>query len=102
MQLGSLWFEQSKSWSQKDASSSLLHTIVEVYQISTTYCQGYCSYEQTDNLLGEEVATALKGIPDPSEIQKNHKNVDTVQQLKLIWNSQEKENVMHIKNLAKY
>jgi len=79
MLLGSLQFGQSKSWSQKDASSSLLHTMVGVYHISS---QGYCGYEHTDNLLGEEVATALKGILEPSETGKNHKNVDTIQQLK--------------------
>jgi len=34
------------------------------------------------NLLGEELVTVLKGISEPSEREKNHKNVDTIQQLK--------------------
>jgi hypothetical protein len=49
-------------------------------------------------LLGEEVATALKGISEPSETAKNDKNVDTIQQLKL--KSHEKENTMQLQNLS--
>jgi hypothetical protein len=76
--------------------------MVEVYQISTTYSQGYCGYEHTNNLLGEEVSTALKGISEPSETEKNQKNIDTIQQLKPICKSQEKENTMQLQNLSKY
>ena len=43
------------------------------------------------------MVTALKGISEPSEREKNHKNVDTIQQLKL--KSQEKENAMQLQNL---
>jgi hypothetical protein len=53
-------------------------------------------------LLGEEVATALEGSSVPSETKKNHKNVDTIQQLKIICKSQEKKNAMQLQNLSKY
>jgi hypothetical protein len=53
-------------------------------------------------LLGEEVATALKGISEPSKTVKNHKDVDTIKQLKLICKSQKKENAMQLQNLSKY